>query len=111
MVGSGATLTQTAEIGEVPSHWAVASLSTFVSRVTYGFTNPMPSTHEGPFMVTAKDVHDGRIDYSTARHTSWDGYRNAVTDKSRPRLGDVLLTKDGSIGRVAICDRPDVCIN
>jgi type I restriction enzyme S subunit len=71
----------------------------------------MPTTEEGPIMVTAKDIHGGRIDYSTARHTSWDAYRNAVTDKSRPRVGDVLLTKDGSIGRVAICDRTGVCIN
>jgi type I restriction enzyme S subunit len=62
-------------------------------------------------MVTAKDIHDGRIDYSTARHTTWEAYRNDVTDKSRPRVNDILLTKDGSIGRVAICDRDDICIN
>jgi type I restriction enzyme, S subunit len=109
--GSGADLIQTAEIGDVPDHWTVAPLGTFVSRVTYGFTNPMPTTKDGPFMVTAKDIHGGRIDYGTARHTSWDAYGDEVTDKSRPRIGDVLLTKDGSIGRVAICDRPDVCIN
>ena len=60
---------QRAEIGQVPSHWEVAPLSAFVSRVTYGFTNPMPTVDDGPFMVTAKDIHDGRIDYSTVRHT------------------------------------------
>jgi type I restriction enzyme S subunit len=100
-----------AEIGHVPSHWQVAPLSAFVSRVTYGFTNPMPTVDDGPFMVTAKDIHDGRIDYSTARHTDWKAYWNDLTDKSRPRINDVLLTKDGSIGRVAICDREDICIN
>ena len=62
-------------------------------------------------MITAKDIHSGRIDYSTARHTSWEAYRNELTDKSRPRIDDILLTKDGSIGRVAICDREDLCIN
>ena len=111
MAGISTDRTRTAEIGDVPRHWVVAPLSTFVSRVTYGFTNPMPTTDDGPFMVTAKDVHGGRIDYATARRTSWDAYINAVTDKSRPHVGDVLLTKDGSIGRVAICDRPDICIN
>src|SRR6266480_5549235 len=103
--------TKAAEIGDVPSDWDVVQLSHFTSRITYGFTNPMPTTVEGPFMLTAKDIHDGRIDYDNARRTSWDAYRNDVTDKSRPRVGDVLLTKDGSIGRVALCDRPDVCIN
>ena len=103
--------TQRTEWGDVPSHWHVAPLNAFVSRVTYGFTNPMPTTDDGPFMVTAKDVHSGRIDYSTARHTSWDAYNNTITDKSRPRVNDILLTKDGSIGRVAVCDRDDICIN
>jgi type I restriction enzyme S subunit len=103
--------TRRAEIGRVPRRWQVAPLSAFVSRVTYGFTNPMPTTDDGPFMVTAKDIHDGRIDYSTARRTDWTAYWNDLTDKSRPRINDVLLTKDGSIGRVAICDRTDVCIN
>jgi len=102
---------QRAEIGQVPSHWEVAPLSAFVSRVTYGFTNPMPTVDDGPFMVTAKDIHDGRIDYSTVRHTDWKAYRNDLTDKSRPRINDALLTKDGGSGRVAICDRADVCIN
>ena len=111
MSASDSDTTRAAEIGDVPQQWVVAPLSLFISRVTYGFTNPMPTTDEGPFLVTAKDVHDGRIDYSTARRTSWDAYRNAVTDKSRPRVGDILLTKDGSIGRVAVCDRPGVCIN
>ena len=95
----------------VPADWKLAPLSTFVSHVTYGFTNPMPTTADGPFMVTAKDIHGGRIDYSSARHTSWEAYRDHLTDKSRPRVNDLLLTKDGSIGRVAICDRSDVCIN
>ena len=103
--------TKLAEIGEVPAHWDVVHLSHFTSRITYGFTNPMPTTDEGPFMLTAKDVNNGRIDYENARRTSWDAYRNDLSDKSRPRVGDVLLTKDGSIGRVALCDRPDVCIN
>ena len=71
----------------------------------------MPTTDDAPFMVTAKDIRNGRIDYSTARHTDWKAYWNDLTDKSRPRVNDVLLTKDGSIGRVAICDRADVCIN
>jgi type I restriction enzyme S subunit len=97
-------------ISTVPELWMVAPLVAFVSRVTYGFTTPMPSTSDGPYMVTAKDIHDGRIDYATSRHTSWDAYRK-LTDKSRPRVNDVLLTKDGSIGRVAICDRDDICIN
>jgi type I restriction enzyme S subunit len=71
----------------------------------------MPDAEDGPWKLTAKDVVDGRINYSTARRTTLTAFTNNLTDKSRPRLGDVLLTKDGSIGRVAVVDRDGVCIN
>ncbi len=96
---------------ELPDTWQSVALGETLTRITYGFTNPMPTTDSGPFMVTAKDVRGGRIDYATARHTSQQAYDHLLTDKSRPLVGDVLLTKDGSIGRVAVVDRPDICIN
>ena len=94
------------------SEWEYAPLGEVCSRITYGFTNPMPTVDgDGAYMVTAKDIKNGRIQYQTARKTSWDAYRNKLTDKSRPSKGDLLLTKDGSIGRLALCDRDDICIN
>lgn len=102
---------QKAAIGPVPADWSVAPLSAYTTRVTYGFTNPMPTTNDGPFMLTAKDIHDGRIDYESARHTSIEAYSTYLTDKSRPNVNDILLTKDGSIGRVALVDRTEICIN
>ena len=85
-------------------------LSEYMERITYGFTNPMPDTEEGPWKVTAKDIIDGRIDYSTARKTSVEEYEK-LTAKSKPGIGDVLLTKDGTLGRVAIVDQEGICIN
>ena len=103
--------TKKAEIGLVPEHWKVVPLVTYLERITYGFTNPMPDTEVGPWKITAKDVVDGYINYGTARHTSQDAFDNLLTEKSKPRVGDVLLTKDGSIGRVAVVDRNGICIN
>lgn len=80
-------------------------------RVTYGFTNPMPTTDEGPWMLTAANVRHGWIDYNSARHTSHTAYAHHISDKSRPPKGAVLVTKDGTLGRVAEVDRSDVCIN
>jgi type I restriction enzyme S subunit len=99
-----------AAVGLVPDYWAVEELRAFCSLITYGFTNPMPDADEGPWKLTAKDVVDGRINYDTARRTTQFAF-DRLTDKSRPRLGDVLLTKDGSIGRVAVVDRDGICIN
>ena len=86
-------------------------LRELTERITYGFTNPMPIASEGIFLLTAKDIIDGKINFNKARKTTVDAYNELLTDKSRPKIGDVLITKDGSIGRVAICDRDDLCIN
>jgi type I restriction enzyme S subunit len=98
-------------LGEIPADWEVRPLSYALKRITYGFTNPMPVDDEGPFLLTANDIGDGEIMYSTARRTTLTAYQNELTDKSRPRTGDILVTKDGTLGRVAVANGTQVCIN
>lgn len=91
--------------------WETKPLGEFLEIITYGFTNPMPDADIGPWKITAKSIHDGYIDYSISRKTTQEAFDNLLTDKSRPHINDVLLTKDGSIGRVAVVDRAGICIN
>jgi type I restriction enzyme, S subunit len=91
--------------------WTTTSLADCLELVTYGFTNPMPTTTAGPYMITAKNVVGGRIDYASTRRTSREAFEKLLTEKSRPKIGDVLLTKDGTLGRVAVVDQSDTCIN
>ncbi len=100
-----------AEIGLVPNDWYIEDLRHFLDLITYGFTNPMPDAKDGPWKLTAKDIVDGRINYVTARRTTLDAFTNKLSNKSKPKIGDVLLTKDGSIGRVAVVDKENLCIN
>ena len=95
----------------IPAHWEVKPIYSFQERITYGFTNPMPTTLEGPFMLTANDIGYGEIRYETARRTDQSAFDNDLTDKSRPKYGDVLITKDGTLGRVAVFDGQPACIN
>ena len=78
--------------------------------ITYGFTSPMSDTEEGPWKITAKDVHNGIIDYHSARHTSEEAFEK-LTEKCKPSIGDVLLTKDGALGRTAVVTETNICIN
>ena len=98
-------------LGDIPKHWEVKPLGAITNYISYGFTNPMPATDQGPYMLTAADIAKGKIQYTTARHTSEDAYRHLLTEKSRPREGDLLITKDGTLGRVAIADGTAICIN
>lgn len=85
-------------------------LNEFLEDITYGFTNPMPDAEEGPWKVTAKDVVNGHINILTARKTTNEAFER-LTNKSKPRKGDVLLTKDGTLGRVAVVDVENLCVN
>jgi type I restriction enzyme, S subunit len=98
-------------LGSVPRSWQLSRIGWELQRITYGFTNPMPTEDEGPFLLTASDVNYGRLLWESARHTSQHAFDHDLTDKSRPRKGDVLLTKDGTLGRVAIHDGRPACIN
>ena len=98
-------------LGTIPRAWDVKALRQLLEFISYGFTNPMPTTAEGPWMITAVDIGDGQINFEDARHTSQMAFDSLLTPKSRPRLGDILVTKDGTLGRVAVVDRDQTCIN
>lgn len=109
--GIGHTKFKDSPIGKIPESWEVLTIKDVVEFVTYGFTNPMPTTEIGPFMVTATNVNDGRITYENCRRTSQEDYDTKLSNKSKPIINDILLTKDGTLGRVAIVDREGICIN
>lgn len=100
-----------ADVGVIPEDWDCSELDDFITFISYGFTNPMPTTNFGPYMVTAADINDGRINFDTARCTSSEAFEKRLTAKSRPRRNDVLLTKDGALGRVALVNEELICIN
>ena len=62
-------------------------------------------------MITAADINDGRLQLETARKTSEAAYRTLLTAKSKPRKNDILLTKDGTLGRLALVGDETICIN
>lgn len=99
------------ELGIIPEDWEVKELRNYFSYISYGFTNPMPTVSSGIYMITANDIKNGIINFKTARKTSFDAYRNLITDKSRPKPNDILLTKDGTLGRLAIVGNEKICIN
>ena len=97
---------------ELSNIWNASELplSDFLDDITYGFTKPMPDSDVGPWKITAKDVVNGHINFETARKTTQEAY-DLLTAKSKPIIGDVLLTKDGTLGRTAIVEDEKICVN
>lgn len=54
---------------------------------------------EGPFLVTGTDFTDGRINWDHCYHVSESRYAEA--GYIHLKNGDVLITKDGTVGKVA----------
>jgi type I restriction enzyme S subunit len=96
---------------EIPIEWTETTFEEISKRITYGFTNPMPESNDGHWMITATNIKNGKINYHNARKTTRKAFEELLTDKSRPKQGSVLITKDGTLGEVAIVDRDNTCIN
>jgi type I restriction enzyme S subunit len=99
------------EVGVIPDEWECEKLEEYSSFISYGFTNPMPSVEHGIFMITAADINEGRIQLDTARKTTEAAFRTLLSPKSKPKKNDILLTKDGSLGCVALVGDEQICIN
>ena len=95
----------------VPKEWSKTTWNHVVQRITYGFTKPVNKTEDGIPVITAKNVLFGEVDFSSAYRIS-EAEFSCLSEKDKPINGDLLITKDGSIGRVA-CVNVDYpfCIN
>jgi type I restriction enzyme, S subunit len=90
--------------GDVPAHWHVQLLKRFCETITDG-AHVSPETEYGtlPFIST-RDVRDEGIDFDNCLLTSTESYANLVRYGCRPLPGDVLFSKDGTIGRTVVVE-------
>lgn len=95
----------------IPEKWAFTSWGKVSEWITYGFTRPMPKTESGNLLLTAKDIQNFSILFNNGGFTSEEAF-NELSDKDKPVVGDLLITKDGSIGRAALVKKEiPFCIN
>lgn len=88
-------------LGEIPSHWTALKLK-YICAITDG-THFSPATKsEGRIYVTVSNVYDDEIHLENASRISEEDFQNLVRQGCQPKVGDVLLAKDGTVGRSAI---------
>lgn len=97
MKGSGV-----AWLGEVPAHWTVAPFKRMARKITDG-AHVSPETENGVYaFVSTKDVRDGCIDFENCLRTSEESYKYLLRMGCKPVVGDVLFSKDGTVGRTVV---------
>lgn len=91
------------EIGLIPEDWELVNFKDFSymkGRIGWQglketeFTN----NHDEPFLITGMNFKDGNIRWEEVYHVSFERY-NLAKD-IQLRIGDVLMTKDGTIGKI-----------
>ena len=97
-------------IGEIPKDWNAVPLTKYLeSIIDYRGRTP-EKIEDGRFLVTAKNIRDGRIDYEISQEfTSEDEYQRIMT-RGIPQIGDVLFTTEAPLGEVANVDDVSIAL-
>ena len=97
-------------IGEIPKDWNTVPLTKYLeSIIDYRGRTP-EKTERGRFLVTAKNIRNGQIDYEISQEfTSEDEYQRLMT-RGRPKIGDVLFTTEAPLGEVANVDDVSIAL-
>ncbi|WP_440056224.1 restriction endonuclease subunit S [Pseudoalteromonas sp. T1lg65] len=89
-------------LGEIPEEWDVALIKYKCTEVTDG-AHISPETEDGEhYFVSIRDIKEGVINFSGALLTSPKSYDYLVKTGCMPFQGDILFSKDGTIGQTAI---------
>ena len=85
-----------------PRQFPSAPLRELASRITDGsHFSPTPQEH-GYLIANVKDMKSGFIDFSSCTRISTAAYRELNATGCTIRNGNVLLSKDGTVGRVVV---------
>ena len=89
--------------------WEQRKLIEVCDYVDYRGKTPR-KTKTGVFLVTAKNVKDGYIDYEASKeYISYNDY-DEVMKRGIPEIGDVLFTTEAPCGNVAQVDKPNIAL-
>jgi type I restriction enzyme S subunit len=90
-------------IGLCPSKWNIVKLkynSSLKGRIGWQGLRSSEFIDEGPFLITGTDFSNGLINWESCAHISDSRFNQDLNIHIHE--GDMLITKDGTIGKVAI---------
>lgn len=97
-------------IGEIPHNWDIVPITKYLdSLIDYRGRTP-EKVDEGNFLVTARNIKNGKIDYNIAcEYIACDKY-DEVMSRGKPKIGDVLFTTEAPLGEVANVDDESIAL-
>ena len=90
-------------IGQIPEEWEISKIkftTQLNGRIGWQGLTSAEYKEEGPYLITGTDFRNGTINFETAVHI--DEKRWSEASQIQVENGDLLITKDGTVGKVAI---------
>ena len=85
--------------------WQQSTIDEACLLVTDGTHYTPPDVGQGIPFLTVKDCsNDGHIDLIGCSHITGDEFAKAEKGNSAPKRGDILFSKDGTVGKVYVVD-------
>lgn len=93
------------ELGEIPKAWDIKTLKEICyikGRIGWQGLRKEEFISEGPYLITGVNFDRGRIIWNECYHITEERYEQAP--EIQLKTGDVLMTKDGTIGKLLYVD-------
>src|SRR5659263_301242 len=85
--------------------WEVKKLGEVCEKITDGSHFSPKSSREGVYpYITVRDISDDKIDFNNCKFIGEDNYKLLLKNGCQPFWGDILFSKDGTVGKVSIVD-------
>ncbi len=81
--------------------WARASISELSTKVVDGTHHTPAYQRNGVPFISVKDVRNGRIYFDDCKFITQEAHEE-LSKRCNPEAGDILITKSGTIGRIAV---------
>lgn len=89
------------EIGIIPEDWNVDLLNNISLKITDGEHATPIREKAGFFLLSARNILNGRIDLTDVDYVGFDEYQR-IKQRCNPESGDLLISCSGTIGRVSV---------
>jgi len=86
------------------SSWRREALKDVCSRITDGSHFSPKAVTKGYPYITVRDLEDGKIDFQDCKFIQEKDYLELKSNSCQPASGDILFSKDGTVGKVALVD-------
>ncbi|MDW7668092.1 MAG: restriction endonuclease subunit S, partial [Bacillota bacterium] len=91
-------------LGKISKDWEIAKLLYLSKNITDG-AHISPDTNNGKkYFVSVRDLKDNKIDFENSLLTTKQNYKYLAKMGCKPIKGDVLISKDGTLGETVVVD-------